>query len=165
MLGAGCQGVVRRWGVPTITASTTVAARVEDVFAYAADYRHASSIVPGLTAFTPLGDETSGLGATFAAAIEIGPNRFDTKLAITTFEPDRAIAWRTTTSPTQSLVWRFEKEDDGTGVVFELGVEFPGGLAGNLLGITLEPVLRGRARDAVANLKREVEASLTADSP
>jgi uncharacterized membrane protein len=146
-------------GVPTITASTTIGAPAKRVFEYAADYRHASLIVPGLTSFTPVDENTSGLGATFAAVIELGPSRYDTKLAITKYEPDQVIAWETTTSPAQSLLWTFEADGDTTKVVFDLGVEFPGGISGNLLALTLEPVLRGRARDAVANLKRGVEES------
>lgn len=157
MLGAAPAAVVRRLGVPTITASTTVDAPAKRVFAYAADYRHAGLIVPGLTSFTPVDDHTSGLGATFAVVVEFGPSRYDTRLEITRYEPDKVIAWETTTTPAQSLLWTFEEEGAATKVVFDLGVEFPGGISGNLLALTLEPVLRGRARDAVANLKRGVE--------
>jgi carbon monoxide dehydrogenase subunit G len=145
--------------VPTITAATTIDATPAEVFAYAADYRHAAEIVPGLSKFEPVGEETGGLGATYSAVIELGPKRYDATLAVTTYEPDRSIGWRTTTTPAQSMLWTFDGSGAGTSVSFELSVELPGGIAGTLLGVTLDPVLKGRARDAAANLKRGVEAA------
>jgi ligand-binding SRPBCC domain-containing protein len=150
---------VRSLAVPKITASTTIDAPAGEVFAYAADYRHATTVVPGLAKFEPAGDETEGLGARFAAVFELGPSKYDATLEVTTFDPDHSIGWSTTSSPSQSLLWTFSERAGGTAVDFELGVELPGGITGNILAMTIEPLLKSRAKDAAANLKREVESS------
>jgi ligand-binding SRPBCC domain-containing protein len=150
---------VQSLAVPKITASTTVDAPAAEVFAYAADYRHATTVVPGLASFEPSSEETEGLGARFSAVFELGPSKYDAILEVTTFDPDRSIGWTTTSSPTQSLLWTFAEADGGTSVEFELGVELPGGITGNILAMTIEPLLKSRAKDAAAMLKREVEAS------
>lgn len=145
--------------VPRITATTTIAAPQAEVFAYAADYRHATAIVPGLRRFEPTSDTTTGLGAEFAATIELGPAKYDATLAVTVYEPDRTIGWATTSSPAQSLLWTFADDGGRTAVEFELGVELPGGISGSLLSMTLEPILRARARESADALKQQVEAS------
>lgn len=150
---------MRWWSVPKITASTTIDAGAGEVFAYAADHRHATTVVPGLAKFEPEGEETTGLGARFAAVFELGPSTFDATLEVTTFDPDRSIGWTTTSTPTQSLLWTFAEAEGRTSVEFELGVELPGGIAGNILGMTIEPLLKSRAKEAAAMLKREVESA------
>jgi hypothetical protein len=145
--------------VPTIQASTSIDASRAKVFAYAADYRNATKLVPGLTRFDPTGDKTDGLGASFAAVFEIGPKRFEATLAVTTFEPDRQIGWTSTSGAGQSLLWTFEQEGVKTAVTFDLGFELPNGLAGNILSLTVDPILRSRARETAAALRSQVEGS------
>jgi ribosome-associated toxin RatA of RatAB toxin-antitoxin module len=149
--------------VPKISASTSIEASPAAVFAYAADFRHATSIVPGLSRFEPTGEVTTGLGASFAAVMALGPSKYEATLAITVYDPDRSIGWATTTSPTQSLLWTFEPDGERTSVEFELGVELPGGITGNLLAMTIEPLLRSRAKEAAAALKSQVEAVAAGD--
>ena len=146
-----------RCGVPKISASTRVEAPAGEVFDYAADYRHATLLVPGLTRFEPIGETTSGLGAAFDAAIQIGPKRYETKLAVNVFEPVHAIGWSGLPEG-PSLLWTFTPDDDITAVEFELGFDLPGGMAGTLLGFTIEPIVRSTARDTATALKRQVEA-------
>jgi|HubBroStandDraft_1064217.scaffolds.fasta_scaffold288706_2 ribosome-associated toxin RatA of RatAB toxin-antitoxin module len=148
-----------RGGVPKISADTRVGAPPEVVFDYAADYRHATLLVPGLTRFEPTGHETSGLGASFDAAIEIGPKRYETKLAVNVFDPVRAIGWSGLPEG-PSLLWTFTPDGDVTTVEFELGFDLPGGVAGTLLGFTIEPIIRSTARSTAAALKRQVEAQV-----
>jgi ribosome-associated toxin RatA of RatAB toxin-antitoxin module len=148
-----------RCGVRKISAATQVVAPPAVVFAYAADYRHATLLVPGLSRFDPVGETTSGPGAEFDAAIEIGPKRYETKLAVDVFEPDRAIGWSGLPEG-PSLLWTFTPHGDATDVEFELGFDLPGGVAGTLLGLTIDPIIRSTARQTAAALKRQVEAQM-----
>lgn len=145
--------------VPTIHASTKVAAPVAEVFGYVADYRNATTLVQGLRTFEPSGRKTHGKGARFKAVIEIASKRYESILAITIYEPDQSIGWAPASGAGHSLVWRFEPDGDGstTSVDFELGYEPPRGVAGAVLGFTIDSMLRSKARGTAAALKREFE--------
>ena len=145
--------------VQRISAGTQVEAPAAVVFGYAADYRHAPMLVPGLTRFEPIGEETSGLGAAFDAAIEIGPKRYETRLAVNVFEPVHAIGWSGLPEG-PSLLWTFTESGKSTSVEFELGFELPGGVTGALLGLTIDPIIRSTARSTAAALKQQVEAQV-----
>jgi uncharacterized membrane protein len=143
--------------VPIIHASTHIGVPVSEAFAYAADYRNATSLVQGLKKFEPVGRKTQGKGARFAAVIEIASKRYESVLAVTIYEPDKAIGWEPETGGGHSLVWRFEPDGDSTSVDFELGYKPPGGVAGALLGFTIDSMLRSKARGTAAALKRALE--------
>lgn len=130
---------------------------VAEAFAFAADYRNATTLVSGLRSFEPLGKKTKGKGARFSAVIEIAAKRYKAVLAVTIYEPDKAIGWAPESGSGHSLVWRFEPDGSATAVDFELGYEPPGGVAGALVAFSLESLLRSKARSTAAALKHELE--------
>lgn len=146
--------------MPIIHASTRIKVPVAEVFAFAADYRNATTLVQGLKSFEPIGRKTTGKGARFAASFEMAAKHYDYTLAISVYEPGRAIGWAPASGGGHSLVWRFEPDgpdEDATQVDFELGYQPPSGVAGALFGFTLDSLLRSRARATAATLKRQLE--------
>lgn len=145
--------------MPKIHASTSVGATPAYVFGYVADFRHATSLVSGLSRFEPVDENTSGEGARFAATFDVGPKSYDATLEVSIFEPERRIGWTSVTGAGQSLVFSFQPAAGGTAVDFELGFDLPSGITGNILGLTVEPLLRARARETADTLKTLVEDS------
>jgi uncharacterized membrane protein len=144
--------------VQTIHASTHIAVPVAEAFSFAADYRNATILVSGLQSFEPVGKKTRGKGAKFAAVIEIAKKHYESVLAVTIYDKNKAIGWEAVKGGGHSLVWRFEPAGhDATDVDFELGYEPPGGVAGALVRFSLESMLRSKARSTAAALKRELE--------
>ena len=139
-----------------ITASTRVSAPPRDVFDYASDRDNAMTLVEGLTRFEPL-DGRAGAGARYAAEFRFGPATFDVTLVVAEWDAGRSLAWRSESGMRQSLSWQFRPDGSGTLVEFAIDFEPPGGMAGAMFSVTVEPTLRARARSAVATLKREVE--------
>jgi hypothetical protein len=111
-----------------------------------------------LSKLEPIGKRTSGKGAKFDAVFEIGHKRYDLELAVTIYERNAAIGWGQASGGGHSLVWRFEPNGVSPGsttVTFELGYETKG--MRGLLSFTIDPILRSRARETAAALKRQVE--------
>jgi uncharacterized membrane protein len=148
--------------VTSIHASTVVEAPASKVFAYAIDPENATTLVEGLTEWRVLDDRLAGMGARFAAVFKFGPATYDATLEITQWEPDRLVTWASASGANQSLSWRFDPGEAHAGawtdVQFELGFEPPDGLARTLFSLTVEPILRTRAVETVATLKRRVES-------
>jgi hypothetical protein len=143
--------------VQTIRASTNISVPVAEAFAFAADYRNATILVSGLQSFEPVGKKTQGKGAKFAAVIEIAKKRYESVLAVTIYDKNKAIGWAPEKGGGHSLVWRFEPAGEATDVDFELGYEPPGGVKGALVRLSLDSMLRSKARATAAALKRELE--------
>jgi uncharacterized membrane protein len=148
--------------VTSIRASTVVEAPPGRVFRYAVDPGNVTKLVEGLREWRVLDGRHEGLGARFAAVFKFGPATYEATLEITEFEADRLITWASTSGANQSLSWRFERDGATAGartaVEFELGFEPPDGVARALFSLTVEPMLRTRADETVAALKRQVES-------
>lgn len=146
----------------SIQASTVVEAPPGKVFAYAVDPENATKLVEGLAEWRVLDDRHEGMGARFAAVFKFGPATYEATLEITQWEPDRLITWASRSGANQSLSWRFDPDETQAGawtsVHFELGFEAPDGVARALFSLTVEPMLRTRASETAAALKRQVES-------
>ncbi len=140
----------------TISTSTRVAAPPRKVFDYVGDRANAMTLVEGLTKFEAL-DRRKGKGARIAAEFKFGPATFEATLVVTEWALGKRISWESESGLSQSLSWSFEKDGDGTLVEFAVGFEPPGGVAGAMFSVTVEPTLRARAKTTLATLKREVE--------
>ncbi len=127
------------------------------VFGYVDDWTNTTKYMQGLTKWEPAGEVTHGLGATFDAAMQVGPTSIDSVLEITTWEQDRALGWEPRKGIKQSGTWRFQPAGDRTLVTIVLDVTFPGGIAGRLLGKTTEPILRSQVQKSLTALTEQVE--------
>jgi hypothetical protein len=74
-----------REGVAHVEKSIEIQAPVAEVFAYVADYRHALDWMAGFTEFTPLTDQSAGLGARVRASGRLIGFTISTDLEIVEF--------------------------------------------------------------------------------
>ncbi|GAC1324699.1 MAG: SRPBCC family protein [Mycobacteriales bacterium] len=143
--------------MPRATASTLVAAPRATVFAYVNEWSNTTEFTHDLVTWRPVTEEKAGLGARFEAAMKMGPTTQSSTLEITRWEPGTAIGWEPRAGFSQRGLYVFADADGGTQVALTIDFELPGGLAGRLLGKTIEPVARVNVAKTVANIKRILE--------
>ena len=135
-----------------------VQASAAEVFAVVDDWTRTTDYMRGLKRWEPAGEQTHGVGARFAVAMDAGPKTLDSTVEIVERDEDRRIAWVPVDGVRQSGAWTFEPIDDARcrarlDTEFELG----GGLAGRALAKAAEPVIRRHVGQSVEGLKRLVE--------
>jgi uncharacterized membrane protein len=135
-------------------ASAVIDAPPSDVFAYVDDWRNVQGFTQDLTVWEPVGDVTQGIGARFHAAMRTGPMTQESTLEITRWEKDAAIGWEPLSGLKQSGLYTFVAAEGGTQVTLQIDLQLPGGIAGRLLGKTVEPALRANVAKTLENLKQ-----------
>jgi hypothetical protein len=167
-----------------ITHTTEIEASPGSVFSYLADEANATTYVPGLISWSPVTPGASGLGASYRAKISTGKLTYSATLHVSAWEQDRVIEWtiggeeelaegaaRDKPGLRQRLRWTLaqatpgepvpqscgEGNEERTEAVLVVEVELPRGIAGSLLGVTVIPLVRSKAGEALAGVKREVE--------
>lgn len=143
--------------MPTARASTTIDVPVRAAFTYVDDWTNASVFTQDLIRWEPAGDQTAGLGASFHAALKLGPTTQESTLEITSYEQDAVIGWEPRDGFPQRGTYTFAPSGDGTQVSLEISFDLPGGIAGRILGKTIEPAAKQNVTKTLANLKRELE--------
>jgi uncharacterized membrane protein len=142
-----------------ITVSEKVAAPVAAVFAYFDDHRNTTKYMKDLSKWAPVGSTSHGKGAKFAVAMKAGPMTLSSVVDITTWTENRAIGWTSREGFKQTGKWFFAKAGEGTQATFDMGYEFPGGIAGRMLSRAAEPIVRISIAQSVRNLRSQVEKS------
>lgn len=145
--------------MPTARATTVIDAPVDVVFAYVDDWRHAPVYTQDLVKWEPAGEQTKGLGSVFHAAMKMGPITQESTLEIVLYQPDAELGWEPRAGFSQRGAYTFTPVGDGTEVSFEIQFDLPGGMAGRLLGKTIEPILKQNVSQTLKNLKRELQGS------
>ncbi|MDQ6650050.1 MAG: SRPBCC family protein [Actinomycetota bacterium] len=143
--------------MPTASAGVVVDAPRQAVFAYVNEWSHATEYTHDLVKWLPLTEQKAGLGARFDAAMKMGPTTQQSTLEITRWEQDAAIGWEPRDGFSQRGLYEFADGAGGTAVTLTIEFDLPGGLAGRLLGKTIEPVARQNVAKTVEKLKRAVE--------
>lgn len=141
------------------TASAVIAAPAGEVFGFVDDWRNATAYMAGLSRFEPTGEPTSGVGATFEAAMDLSIRELVVVLRVTEWEQDRHIVWAPVKYHGQRGSWTFEPDGSGTRATFDVEFDWPGGIGGKVLERTATPLVRGNLGRSVQNLKREVEST------
>ena len=100
----------------TIQRTITIHRPVDEVFAYVADFHHAPQVITGQRAGRKTSAGPTHIGTTFATTSKL--LRRSTTNEITAFEPDRRLAWRTTSGAHASTQWEFEPAGASTRVTF-----------------------------------------------
>ena len=140
--------------------STVVNAPREKVFAYVNSYRNVPDYFFGISRFAPATDQTDGVGATFDAAIKIGPKELTSRTECIEWAENEAISLKSTAGRGSAVDWRFgDGEEDGT-TALDVVIEYtlPGGLVGRLLG----PLMGPFADQAVKHTEKVVRANTEA---
>jgi uncharacterized membrane protein len=93
--------------------SIDIAAPVQDVYDYLADFSRHPEWSTGVDEITPAANGPLGVG-TELKATETVPGRFTSHTRVTALEPDRRIAWESWDGRTARVQWAFElEEQDG----------------------------------------------------
>lgn len=137
----------------SVRASAVINAPVSEVFAYVDDWRNVQGFTQDLTVWEPVGKVTHGVGAVFHAAMRTGPMTQESTLEITRWEQDAAIGWEPRDGLKQTGLYTFTAAGAATEVTLAIDVQLPGGIAGRLLGKTIEPMLRINVAKTLENLK------------
>ena len=142
----------------TMKASTTIDRPLSAVFAYVDDWSNAAAFTQDLLSWEPLSEQTKGVGSRFKARMKVGPTTQETSLEITRWEQDAAIGWEPRGGLNQQGLYLFADHDGATEVTLTVELTLPGGIAGRLLGKTIEPFARLNVAATMSNLKRVLES-------
>ncbi|MEU7630053.1 SRPBCC family protein [Nocardia sp. NPDC049220] len=133
------------------------AASAESAFAYVNDYHHLPLFVYGMQSFTPVGEQTVGLGAIFDGRMKLGPASLTSRIEVVRWEANYAIAVRSIKGFEVESTFLFRAEGPARCTVDAI-VDFrvPGGLAGRALGKTIEPFVKITVQRSTNNLVTQI---------
>ncbi len=126
-------------------------------FAYVDDYRTVSTWMFGIRSFQPVSDIVRGLGATYAAEMQIGPKTLRSTLRVTEWIENETLTLSSIEGFSTQSTWSFSDADGGgTRLDVEFAYKFPGGFAGRALGAMVEPVVGQAIRQTDSSLRRSL---------
>lgn len=127
----------------TVRHSVQIAAPRERAFEVVNDYRQVPKWMFGVSRFAPLTDVTVGLGATFDAAIKLGPKTLHAVVEVTEWVENEIIVLDSIKGFDASGTWRFAELDSPDHVDLDVRFDYnlPGGFAGRALGAVIEPFI------------------------
>ncbi|MFI9507659.1 SRPBCC family protein [Nocardia sp. NPDC052566] len=133
------------------------AASAESAFAYVNDYRNLTHFLHGIESFTPTGEQTEGVGATFDGVLKLGPATLRSRVEVVRWEANYAIGIKSIKGFEIESTFLFHAKGDAQCTVDAI-VEYrvPGGLAGRALGKTIEPFVKIAVKHTTDNLIRQI---------
>ncbi|MFD6352901.1 SRPBCC family protein [Nocardia tengchongensis] len=135
------------------------AASAESAFAYVNDYRHLPKFINEISAFTPLTEQIEGVDATFDGTIQLGPIALHSTIKIVRHEPGYAIAVKSIKGfEIESTFLFHDKGAESCTIDAIVDYRVPGGLAGKILGKTIEPFVKLAVKSSTTNLVNQVSA-------
>ena len=148
--------------MPGVRQTVITGAPREHVFAYVDDYRNVPDWMFGVTKFTPITEQTSGLGATYEANMKIGPKNLTSTLKVIEWVENEVVVLSSIAGFDVETGWRFSADGDQTVVDVNFDYNLPGGLAGRALGAIIEPVVGQAVKQTEQALRAAVETPATA---
>lgn len=134
-------------------------ASAESAFAYVNDYRNLSRFLHGIQSFTPVGEQTEGVGATFDGHMKLGPASLKSRIRVIRWEENFAIGVESIKGFDVESTFLFHaKSDDLCTVDAIVDFRVPGGLAGRALGKTIEPFVKIAVQHTTHNLVTQIAA-------
>lgn len=109
------------------------------VFDYVNSYQNVPEYMFGVKKFAPRTEQTEGVGATFDAAIDIGPKTLKSTVKCVEWVENEVIRLEAVEGFGANTTWRFADEGDGTKLDVHFDYKLPGGLAGKALGALVGP--------------------------
>ncbi len=143
-----------------ITASVEVNAPLDDVWAFASDWRHWDDWWDGVSGFRPTTEVTRGNGARYAYRTWIAGLKLNLETEI--FDFVEKVGWRgvVTKGPPHRTQWVFESKGPGTRLTYTLEYSLPIPLLGALLdSLLMRPGWQHRLETSLHNLKQHFEAA------
>ncbi|WP_159840856.1 SRPBCC family protein [Nocardia sp. CY41] len=134
-------------------------ASAESAFAYVNDYRNLARFLHGIQSFTPVGEQTEGVGATFDGHMKLGPASLKSRIRVIRWEENFAIGVESIKGFDVESTFLFHaKGEDLCTVDAIVDFRVPGGLAGRALGKTIEPFVKIAVQHTTHNLVTQIAA-------
>ncbi|MFI9505331.1 SRPBCC family protein [Nocardia sp. NPDC052566] len=135
-------------------------APVEFAFEYVADYRNLPRWVSVVKHYTPVGEQTRGVGAVFDSAVNLGPITLHLRGEVIEWEDNAVLALRALKGIEGVVRWTFEGIDEHRSKV-EVVVDYtvPGGLAGRALDRVIKALVVPTIRYAEKHLRHQIESA------
>ena len=141
-----------------IAATVEVNAPLDDVWAFASDWRHWDSWWDGVAGFRPTTEVTRGNGTRYAYRAWIAGLTLNLETEIHDFV--EKVGWRgvVTKGPPHRTQWLFEAKGAATQLTYTLEYSLPVPIVGPLLdSLFMRPGWRHRLETSLRNLKRHFE--------
>ncbi|WP_227997859.1 SRPBCC family protein [Nocardia australiensis] len=133
------------------------AASAKTAFAYVNDYRNLPRFISEVNDFTPVSDQIEGIGATFDATIKLGPATLHSTIRVVRWEEGAAIAVKSIKGFEVESTFLFKPKDANLSTVDAIvDYRVPGGLAGRVLGKTIEPFVKIAVKHSTHNLTNQI---------
>ncbi|WP_194819199.1 SRPBCC family protein [Nocardia sp. XZ_19_385] len=128
-------------------------------FDYVNDYRNVPNWMFGVKHFTPVGEQTSGVGAVFDTAINLGPMTLHVRGDVIEWEENSVIALRAVKGIEGRMRWHFEALGaDTTKISVVCDYKVPGGLAGRALDKVIQAFIGPAIRYTEKHLRQQIES-------
>ncbi|WP_028475974.1 SRPBCC family protein [Nocardia sp. CNY236] len=140
-------------------------ASAESAFVYVNDFRNLPQFLHGVQAFTVVGDQTEGVGATFDGHIQLGPVSLTSRLEVVRWEQNYAIGVKSIKGFQIESTFLFHTKGDELCTVDAIvDYRVPGGLAGRAVAKTIEPFVKVAVHHTTHNLVTQICAFHSARS-
>lgn len=138
--------------------SGVAAVSIDAAFAYIDNYETVPDWMFGVSEFTPTGEFTQGLGATFDTCMHVGPTRLRSRVEITEWIENEKITVASLDGVSNSSTWMFRAiDDDHTELSVDFAYKLPGGIAGKALERIVEPFAESAVKNTENTLRRHLE--------
>ncbi len=143
-----------------VSHEATINAPREQVFAYVDDYRNVPEYFFGLDRFTPVTEQTSGLGAEFKTVLKVGPKEITSTVRCTDWAANEIIKLESIAGMGADTTWAFADgaEPGTTRLSVDFTYHLPGGLAGKVLGKLMGPFADQAVKHSENKIREVVEA-------
>ncbi|MET7769231.1 SRPBCC family protein [Nocardia sp. NPDC005366] len=133
------------------------AASAESAFQYVNDYRNLPHFLHGIESFTPVGAQVEGLGAIYDGHIKLGPVSLHSRVEVNRWEKNFAIGIRSIKGFEIDSTFLFHPRGEHACTIDAIvDYRVPGGLAGRVLGRTIEPFVKITVKHTTDNLIKHI---------
>lgn len=137
--------------------SVEIDAPVSEVFAYVDDFHHTREWMYGLHSIEPVGEQLSGVGATYDGTMKLGL-ALTSRITCTGYERDRLLEIRSISGIKNTQRWTFTDLGNGrTRVEAWISYTLPGGPAGAVIERAVKPFIAIAIKHTSEGLVRNIE--------
>lgn len=140
-----------------IRISETEDVSVESAFAYIDDYTNHPKFLHGSLPLVPVTEHTRGVGATFDGGMGLGPVTVKSRVRVVEWEENKVIAVDTIKGFDVDFRYEFvEVEPEKARVDVLVTYRVGSGIAGNVLGRTIEPFVKIAVKFSTHSLRKQI---------
>ncbi|MFC9965563.1 SRPBCC family protein [Nocardia sp. JW2] len=134
------------------------AAPAETAFAFVNDYRNLPKFWYGIESFTPVTEQTEGVGAKFDGKMKLGPASLTSRIEVVRWEEGSVIGTKSIKGFEILSTFVFTPKGADTSTI-DAHIQYfvPGGIAGKMLGRTIEPFIKIAVKHTTEALISEIE--------